>query len=196
MSNASLADVIVRGALGNNSVILDCYAPRAEWSQVRARLHAMLCHTPGFVQDCTDLGMHMEGHGYLFSIHPRWPFVAVIPADESSNPHHPKADGMPQVCISRPHHAVEWEILYQLMATNQMVMQMCKATGSARVLPSTVEPAALLNRMMADGATNVSLDYVLATSVTVTNAGDLRRLFKDPKAYPRRGALVESHPYS
>lgn len=144
----------------------------------------MLTEAQGFQSYFANTGRHMQAQGYALKLS-QWPFVAQIPHEKRPSAEHPKATGMPHVVMSRPRNPAECALVYALMEANMLVLQMCKPTGNAWVLPGNVEPEALYERAVAEGATHATLTRTAAHCVQVKSADDLRRLFKAPTAWPR-----------
>jgi hypothetical protein len=165
-------------------LIGDCHATSAEWSAIRASMHETLVHHPGALGHYPDLGIHMRAAGYVFAFGKR-PFSIVIPAQPG--PEYPKADGMPQMMFMKPRIAAEADLMYAMMERFKLVIQICKETGNAKVLPATVTANDIYDLYIARGATAVTRAKVAALAVQVGTPEDLDNLLKNPSGYPRLG---------
>jgi len=164
------------------NLIGDCHAASSAWDDIRASMHEILAHHPAAVAAYPDLGIHMKAAGYLFAFGKR-PFAIVIPA--RPGPEYPLADGMPQMMFMKPRIAAEADLMYTMMERFKLVIQICKETGNAKVLPATVTANDIHDRYIAQGATAVTRTGVAAGSAQVHGPADLIALLKNPSAWPR-----------
>lgn len=171
-----------RALYTSTNLIGDCHAPTGEWDAIRASMHETLVRHPAAVACYPDLGIHMRAAGYLFAFGKR-PFAIVVPA--RPGPEYPQATGMPQMMFMKPRAAAEADLMYAMMERFKLVIQICKQTGNAKVLPATVTADDIHDRYIAQGATAVTRNQIAAGAAQVNGPADLIALLKNPGAWPR-----------